>query len=128
MRKVHIELTAKVPAWHFCNLDKTTRSLKVSSELCRFCHQTKDGYRCSLYNVWLTSDRRLVDKADRCIKDTMQRSAEVVDEDVPQIDPALIISETLKSYKKTLNSLLAQGYPRNLAEAIAEKFTLGEDE
>lgn len=127
MRKISIELTAKVPAWHFCNLDKTTRSLKVSSELCRFCHKTKDTYRCSLYNVWLTADRGLVNKSDRCIYNTTHRSAAIDECDEPQVDPKLIIRETLKSYKKTVSDLVAQGYPQNLAEIIAEKYTLGED-
>lgn len=130
MRKVKLEITAKVPSWHFCNLDKATGKLSVSKELCRFCHQTKTGYRCSLYDKWLTADRGLVDKTPQCIHDTIERSATIVEEDVPampQVDPKLIIRESLKAYIKTVNSLVAQGYPQSLAETIAEKYTLGEE-
>ena len=129
MRKVKIETTAKIPSWNFCNSDKATGKLSVSKELCRFCHSSKTGYRCSLYNCGLSDDRGLVNKAPQCIHATTWGTATVLEEDIAdeiKVDPKLLVKETLKSYKKTVNELLNQGYPPNLAETVAEQYVLGE--
>ena len=129
MRKVKVEAVAKMPSWHFCNLDKSTNGLSISKELCRFCHSSKAGYRCSLYNCGLFNDRGLVDKAPQCIHATTWGLAEVLEEDIEdeiKVDPKLLIKETIKNYKKTVNDLLKQGYPPNLAETVAEQYMLGE--
>lgn len=129
MRKIKIETTAKIPSWEFCNSDKPTGKLSISKELCRFCHSSKAGYKCSLYNVWLSADRALVNKAPQCIYATTWGTAEVLEEDIAdeiKVDPKLIVKETLKTYKKTLAGLIADGYPQNLAETVAEQYVLGE--
>lgn len=125
MRKVKIEITTKLPSWHFCNSEKVA-GLKVSGELCRFCQKTKNGHKCLLYDKWLTSDRGLVDKAPACIKATSNKSAAIVDTELPQVDPKYIIKESLKTYKQTVDGLLNQGYPQNLAEDIAMKYVIGD--
>lgn len=129
MRKIRIETTVKVPSWNFCNSDKPTGKLSISKELCRFCHSSKAGYYCSLHNCGLSHDRGLVDKAPRCIHATTWGTAKVLEENIVdefKVDPKLIVKETLKEYKNAVNSLLAQGYPQNLAETIAEQHVLGE--
>ena len=126
MRKVKIEITTKLPSWHFCNSEKAA-GLKVSGELCRFCQKTKNGHKCLLYDKWLTSDRGLVDKTSACIKAAVHGTTAIVDHELPQVDPKYIIKESLKTYKQTVNGLLNQGYPQNLAEDIAMKYVLGED-
>lgn len=125
MRKVKIEITTKLPSWHFCNLEKSA-GLSISSELCRFCKKTKNGHRCLLYDKWLTSDRGLVDKTKACIKAAVHGTTAIVDNELPQVDPKYIIRESLKTYKQTVNGLLSQGYPQNLAEDIAMKYVLGD--
>lgn len=129
MRKVKIETVAKIPSWNFCNLDKSTGGLSVSKELCRFCHSSKAGYRCSLHNCGLTHDRGLVNKAPMCMEATMWGLAEILEEDLAdeiKVDPKLLVKETIKNYRKTVNDLLKQGYPPNLAETVAEQYMLGE--
>ena len=127
MRKVKFELTAKVPSWHFCNSDKSTLSMKVSSELCKFCCKEKTGYRCTLYDQWLSADRGLVNKAPACINGTGWGVTVVEHEDVqdaPKIEPQQIAKAAIDMYTKTVAELQAQGYPLALAESAAKKYVL----
>lgn len=128
MRKVKFEVTAKVPSWHFCNCDKTTMSLKISSELCKFCVKEKAGYRCTLYDCWLSSSKGLVNKAPKCIDGTGWGVTVVEHEevqDMPKVEPQQIASAAIDEYIKTLEQLQAQGYPPKLAESVAKQYVLG---
>lgn len=128
MRKVKLEVTAKVPSWHFCNSDKSTLSLKVSSELCKFCCKDKHGYRCTLYDAWLTADRGLVNKAPACIEGTTWGVATITHEellDTPKVEPRQIAASAIDEYIKTLAQLQEQGYPPKLAESVAKQYVLG---
>ena len=127
MRKLKLSVVAKMPSWHFCNCDKTTLNLKISSELCKFCAKEKNTYRCTLYDCYLSADRGLVNKCPGCIDNTHNGTATVIEEglqDTPKIAPQQIAEAAIDGYMKTLNDLLAQGYPRNLAEAAAKKYML----
>ena len=126
MRKIKIDLQCRVPSWNFCNHDGHTPDDRYSKELCRFCIKTKQGYRCTLHEQWLTSDPTFVHKAPACIKATAG-FAVTADEPTPNaIPPKTIIKQSIKNYKKTVNDLITQGYPRAIAEAAAEVYILEE--
>lgn len=126
MRKVKTTVVTKVPGWHFCNLDKIVTTLEPCQEKCKFCKEVKGGYKCILYDESLSSTPTLVDKTPRCIEATLQGTVEIVEE-TPIVDPKFIIRESLKTYIKTVNDLVNQGYPQQLAENIAQKYVLGEE-
>lgn len=127
MRKVKVTAVAKMPSWHFCNSDKSTWSMKISGELCKFCAKEKNTYRCTLYDRHLAADRGLVYKCEGCIDSTADGTATVIEEGLqgaPDIKPQQIAEAAIDGYVKALSDLLAQGYPRNLAEAAAKKYVL----
>ena len=129
MRKIKLTLQCRVPSWGYCNYDGPTSDQRFSKELCRFCVSTKQGKYCSLHDKWLTADKDFVHKTPACIEATAG-CAVTVDEPTPsgpKVDPKLIIAETIKSYNKTLNDLLKQGYPRSMAETIATKYITGDN-
>lgn len=126
MRKIKLTVKYRVPSWNFCNHDVFTEDDMGSKELCRFCIKTKKGYRCVLHDTDLSSDARRVYKNEACI-DASAGFAITADEPVPEgpvVDPKFIMRETLDIYNKTLNDLLNQGYPRQMAESIARKYIL----
>lgn len=125
MQKVKMTVVTKVPGWHFCNSDEISLSTTPSQKKCKFCDRVKGGYKCLLYDEYLSSTTTLVDKCPQCIKATNDATVEIVDS-VPSVDPKLIIRESIDGYIKTVNSLMAQGYPQPLAETVARKYMLGE--
>jgi len=126
MRKVKTTVVTKVPGWHFCNLDKIVTTIEPCQEKCRFCQKIKGGYKCILYDEYLSSTPTLVDKTPRCIEATVNGSVEIADE-LPSIDPKELIRSALKEYTKTVSGLMAQGYPQYLAEQVAMKYITGEE-
>lgn len=127
MRKVKHEIAYRVPSWALCNLD-TVADDPIQKATCRFCVKTKDGHKCVLHDTWLSTEGKIVNKAEACKRATAGYAI-TLDEPVhtgPKIEPRQIISETLKEYKKTYNDLLSQGYPKAMAESIATKYMLGE--
>lgn len=128
MRKIKINVQYRVPSWNYCNLDVPTADQRYSKEKCRFCVSSKQGNYCSLYDTQLTSDVNFIYKAPPCIKATAGFAVSVDEPMTPQVDPQLIIRETIKTYNKTLNDLLSQGYPRAMAEAIATKYVTGDNQ
>lgn len=121
MRKVKQTITYKVPSWNFCNSDKTS---KIGKETCRFCVKTKFGYICTLYDTQLAESHGAVSKCYQCIEHTAGFTVEISEPEIPAVDPKFIMSETLAIYKKTLDTLLGQGYPRVMAEKLATKYVL----
>lgn len=127
MRKIKHDIAYRVPSWALCNLD-TIADKPIQAATCRFCIKTKDGHKCVLHDTWLSTEGKLVNKAEVCKRATAGYAI-TADEPVPtgpKVDPKQIITETLKEYKKTYNDLLSQGYPKAMAESIATKYMLGE--
>lgn len=125
MRKIKLQLQYRVPSWNFCNHDSYTAAPNFSKERCRFCVSTKGGYHCLLTDEDLTSDSSFINKTATCIHATAGFAVSA-DEPNIQVDPKLIMRETLITYNKALNDLLNRGYPRQMAETIANKYVLGD--
>lgn len=125
MRKIKLQLQYRVPSWNFCNHDSYAAAPNFSKERCRFCISTKGGYRCLLTDEDLTSDSSFINKTAICIRATAGFAVSA-DEPNIQVDPKLIMRETLIAYNKALNDLLNRGYPRQMAETIANKYVLGD--
>lgn len=126
MKKIKMTLQCRVPSWNFCNCDIPTDNYRFSKEVCRFCVVTKSGCYCALHDCRLTSDSKFIHKTSACI-DATAGFAITVDEPTPiQVDPKLIVRESIKGYTKTLNDLLKQGYPRAMAEMLATKYMTGD--
>lgn len=129
MRRIKMTLSYVVPAWNFCNYDTSN----TSKEVCRFCEKTKKGHHCVLYDADLMSDGNLISKVKGCCRATAGYDTVVTYEapqapaqnQAPAVDPKWIMQETLKMYNKSLNDLLAQGYPRPMAEKLAQQYVLG---
>lgn len=121
MRYVTLTLTHGVPHGNFC----TT----LSGSKCRFCQGLKGGrHYCPLYDEVLIGTDDSIEKTKRCCKATagFNISIEVEPEEPTlQIDPKVLMRETLKLYNKKVNDLLGQGYPRQLAEKFAQQDILG---
>lgn len=123
MRKVTLKMPQRLPSWNFCKLDDFTANGRFSKENCKFCVRANGGYRCLLFDANLTSDVDFVHKCPQCIK----AAAGFGVEEAPtvQVDPKLVMKETLKQYKSVVKQLLSQGYPKEMAETLAEQFVMG---
>lgn len=126
MRNIKVAVEYRVPSWNFCNVDSVTVNGTVSKSRCRFCVTTKQGTRCSLYDEDLLTDSTFTHKTKKCIKATAGFQVTADEPTTIDVDPKLIIKETLNSYKKTVADLVKQGYPQNMAESIATKYILGD--
>lgn len=122
MKQVKVTVKYKVPSWNFCNYD-TGRG--VSNVVCRFCEKRGPGYHCQLYDTPLKFDGTLIDKNRTCCKNTAGFGIEISEPEVPTVDPKELMRQTLQIYNKTLNELLRQGYPRQIAEQVAQSHLLG---
>lgn len=127
MRKVKLTVICKLPSWNFCNYDGTTKDMRPSKELCRFCSHDRNGYRCLLHDVPLGTDPTFVRKTDACIKATAGFAITADEQDGPTIDPRDLMAETINQYQTTVNSLQSQGYPKAIAESTAKKYVLGDN-
>lgn len=123
MRNIKLDMKVRVPSWDFCTLDDFTANGRFSKETCRFCVKTKNGHHCVLFDEDLAADTKFVHKAHRCIR----VSAGYPDEAPAAltVDPALLMRETIKQYKKTVAQLTAHGYPQSMAESVAEQHIMG---
>ena len=129
LKKVTTNITYKVPAWEYCNLNSTKLGVP-SSEKCRFCVKEKGHHRCTLYNEVLSiEDGAFVVKARACERAVCGFKSVVEDvEEVdngPTVDPKLLMKTTLQEYIKTKKKLLAQGYPEAIADKVAQQYVLG---
>ena len=126
MKRIKSTVTYKVPSWNFCNSDNLTMSGDVTSQTCRFCIKDKAGAHCLLYDKPLSIMDGLIYKVRDCCKATAG-FASVIDEPppTPTIPPKDIMKQTIELYSKTMNDLIAQGYPRPMAELAAKKYILG---
>lgn len=123
LAKVTTSVTYKVPAWGHCNLQANMFG-KPSKDKCRFCAKEKGYYRCALYNEVLATSGDLIKKARACEKATAG-FASVVEDEVPQVDPKLIIKSALTEYVRVRKQLIAQGYPEAVADKVAADYLIG---
>lgn len=78
-----------------------------------------------LYGESLKTKGELIYKVRECCKATAGFES-VVDEPAPTpaIPPKDLMKQTIELYSKTMNDLIAQGYPRPMAELAAKKYIL----
>lgn len=121
MKSVKVTVTHKVPDWNYCN---HSRCGSPTKDNCRFCVKTKKCHVCVLYNMPLdTEEGLLIKKTHQCIQATY-RSKDTV-EDTIQVDPKNVMKLTMQEYRKIYKQLIAQGYPDNMADKMAQQMTMG---
>lgn len=78
-----------------------------------------------LYDESLMADHGQVCKTKQCCRATAGFES-VIEEPLqgPTIPPRDLMKQTIELYSKTVNDLIAQGYPRSMAETAAKKFIL----
>lgn len=125
MRRIKSTVSYKVPSWNFCNSDNLTVTGDLTSQTCKFCIKDKAGHRCLLYDEQLNTKGELIHKVKACCKATAGFES-VIDEapPAPTIPPKDLMKQTIELYSKTMNDLIAQGYPRPMAEQAAKKYIL----
>lgn len=78
-----------------------------------------------LYEQPLKSDGEFIDKVRACCKATAGFASSIVEApQAPTIEPRELIKQAIDLYAKTVNDLLKQGYPRQIAETVAKKHLL----
>lgn len=127
MKKITSTVRYTVPHWNFCNIDHIDLGCTVPKKLCNFCERTKEGYRCLLYNKSLSSNDGLVDKTKECCKATAGFASNIdTTSNVPTIPPKELMKQAIDLYVKTVEDLVNQGYPRQIANTAAKKHVLGD--
>lgn len=127
MKRIQSQVTYTVPSWNFCNNDNLLPGGRLQNDTCRFCIKTKTGRHCVLYDQPLRTDGEFIDKARECCKATAGFASNIVEAPpAPTIDPRELIKQVVDLYAKTVNDLLAQGYPRQIAETLAKKHLLSD--
>lgn len=126
MKRIHSTVHYDVPSWNFCNSDNLSVDSELTGSTCKFCQGSKNGYSCLLYNELLDTNGRLIKKLPECCKATAG-FASVIDTPppAPTIQPKELMKQTIDLYNKTVNELMAQGYPKAIAETAAKKHILG---
>lgn len=121
MKRVKTTVNYKVPDWEFCNC---SRLGKPTKDMCRFCVKHGKNYVCVLHNMPLDVVEGILVKKDMaCIKATAGFPSKV--EDTIQVDPKTVMKMTLQEYRKAYKQLIAQGYPDNMADKLAQQMTMG---
>lgn len=125
MKTIKSTVSYKVPHWNYCNVDHFDIDATPSKQVCQFCIKTKDGYRCALYNQPLMFDGVQIKKHTACCRATAGYESVIEPAEAPTIPPKDLMKQTIDLYNKTVNDLLSQGYPRQMAEMAAKKYVLG---
>lgn len=127
MKRIKSTVSYTVPNWNFCNSDILTATGDITKQTCRFCIKDKSGVHCTLYDKSLATKDDLIYKVRECCKATAGFES-VIDPPqqapTPVISPKELMKQTLTMYKSLVNDLVAQGYPRSMAEQAAEKSML----
>lgn len=130
MKYIKSTVSYAVPHWNFCNEDNLNKYGELTAKTCQFCVKEKGKYRCMLYNEELHKSGDLIEKTKSCCRATAGFKSEVVVEHLETtkyiMPPKELIKQAIDDYNSKLNELLAQRYPRQIAEMAARKFTLGE--
>lgn len=124
MKKIKSQVTYTVPNWNFCNNDNLLPGGHLQKDTCRFCIKTKTSHHCVLYDRSLSVNDGLIEKVRECCKATAGFASSVEEPTVPTIEPRELIKQTIDLYNKTVNKLISQGYPRQIAEAAAKVYLL----
>ncbi len=128
MKKITSKVSYIVPHWAFCNEDKFDLDGSKSKKVCKFCKVSKSGADCLLYNKSLSVSNGLVSKTRACEKATAGFESTIDSDNAverPVINPKKVIKHTVDLYIKTYNDLLNDGYPRQMAEALAKEAIIG---
>lgn len=127
MKKITSTVRYSVPDWNFCNLNRFDIDGSMTGQTCRFCEKTRSGTKCLLYNKMLSVTGDLISKTEECCRATAGYRSNINSEpDVPTVPPKDLMKDTIDRYNKTVNSLIRQGYPRQIAETVAKKHTIGD--
>lgn len=124
MKKIKSTVSYMVPNWNFCNSDNLINGGEVSNKTCRFCIKTKAGHRCMLYDEALSTNDGMISKVRECCRATAGFASVIDVPQAPTISPKEIMKQTIELYSKTVNDLIAQGYPKAMADTIAKKYLL----
>ena len=125
MRKITSTVTYTAPNWNFCNSDNLVAG-EVTTQKCRFCQKTRDGYKCLLYDRELSSKGKFVDKTRECCMAAAGYESVITEPaPVPSIDPQSLMKQAVDLYAKTYADLLNQGYPDKIADQVAREYVLG---
>ena len=129
MKRIKSNVSYIVPNWNYCNSDNLVNGGELTKHTCRFCVKTKAGYTCLLYNESLSTNDEFISKVRACCEASAGYQS-VIETDVaqpgPTIQPKDLMKSTIELYDKTVNDLLSQGYPKNLAQQVAKQFVLGD--
>lgn len=125
MKYIKSTVSYRVPHWNNCNVDRFDIDATPSKQVCQFCIKERGGYRCALYNQQLMSDGTQIKKTDKCCKATAGYPSVIEPEEAPTIPPKDLMKAAIELYNKTVNELLNQGYPRQIAEQVAKQHVLG---
>ena len=122
MKKIKSTVTYTVPNWNFCNSDNLINGGELSKNVCRFCVKG----RCLLYDEQLTISGEFINKVRACCKATAG-FASAIDEpaQAPTVPPRELMKQTIDLYNKTVKDLMAQGYPKQIADNVAKQYVLG---
>ena len=125
MKYIKSTVNYRVPNWNFCNVDRLDIDATPSKQVCQFCIKERSGHRCALYNQQLMSDGVQIKKLDKCCRATAGYESVIESVEAPTIQPKDLMKATIELYNKTVNDLLNQGYPRQIAEQVAKTHVLG---
>lgn len=121
MKSVTSKVTYKVPNWNFCNHDNLFDG-DLNKMTCSFCQKQKNGtYKCLLYNKELCTNGRLINKLPPCIEATISSGGEV-EQDHNETRQQL--EQSVDTLLRTIQDLMKQGYPYELAQAVAKEYVL----
>ena len=130
MKRLKSTVVYTVPSWNFCNSDNLLDG-EITKDTCRFCVRSGGGHSCMLYGDALYTNGEFIKKTTACKRATAGFKAVILADNVqepkkaPDMDPREIIKQTIELYTKTVNDLLKDGYPRQLAESLAKQHILG---
>lgn len=71
------------------------------------------------------SDGKQIQKIRQCCKATAGFESVIEPATAPTIPPKDLMKATIELYNKTVNDLISQGYPRQIAEQVAKQHVLG---
>lgn len=126
MKYIESRISYKVPNWNYCNVDRFDYDATPSKQVCQFCIKERGGHRCALYNKPLMSNGQEIQKLPQCCKATAGYESVIEPAAAPTIPPKDLMKQTIELYNKTVNELLSQGYPRQMAELAAKKHILND--